>query len=115
MYKDFEEILKEKGISAYSVAKEIHISQGILSSWKAGKSSPNNATLWKIANYLDVPMEMLMSEYLPQTNDATDIAKATRVGLTICQNDDLQELFEITSKMNSERLKAYLTFMKKLS
>ena len=114
MYSDFEEILKAKDISAYSVAKNLNMSQGILSSWKAGNSTPNTRNLKKIADYLDVPLSSLMSEF--NTTKKADDFDARVIGLAshICSREDLQELVEVATNMPAERLKAYLTFMKNL-
>lgn len=40
MYEIFDNLLKEKGITAYKVAKETDISTVILTNWKNGKSTP---------------------------------------------------------------------------
>lgn len=62
MYKTFEKILKEKGITRYRVSKETGVSQPILSRWKKGIATPKVGKIIKIAKYLNVPLEKLICE-----------------------------------------------------
>jgi Predicted transcriptional regulators len=54
MYSRYEELLKDKGITSYRVAKETGISQVTLSDWKSGKSSPKLDKLKMLAEYFEV-------------------------------------------------------------
>ena len=62
MYRNFEKIIKEKGITAYAVAKETDLSPVVFSDWKSGKSKPKADKLLKIARFLGVPVEELIEE-----------------------------------------------------
>ena len=59
MYEIFEKLLREKGITAYKVAKEAGVTQTALSNWKTGKSTPTTKTLQKIADYFGVSLDYL--------------------------------------------------------
>ncbi len=60
MYKRFEELIEEKNITPYKVAKETGISTATISSWKQGKYTPKVDKLLKIADYLECDvMELL--------------------------------------------------------
>lgn len=59
MYEIFEELLKERGITAYRVAKETGIGTATLTNWKKGKYTPKDDKLQKIADYLGVTLEYL--------------------------------------------------------
>ena len=61
MYEIFEKLLKERGITAYRVSKETGITTATLTSWKQGRYTPKPEKLQKIANYLDVSLEYLMT------------------------------------------------------
>lgn len=61
LYKKFEELLKEKNVTAYQVAKETGIATATLSNWKAGKYTPKIDKLKKLADYFGVPIEELMA------------------------------------------------------
>lgn len=59
MYENFEKLLKERGISAYKVAKDTGIGTATLSNWKTGKYTPKADKLQKIADYFGVTLEYL--------------------------------------------------------
>ena len=56
-YLRFEEILREKGITSYRVAKDLEISPMTLSDWKHDKSKPKLEKMIKISEYLGVEVE----------------------------------------------------------
>lgn len=62
MYKKFERLAQQKGLSAYKISKDTGVSQSIFSNWKKGKYIPSTKNLQKIADYLEVPMEELISD-----------------------------------------------------
>jgi transcriptional regulator with XRE-family HTH domain len=62
MYKVFERLLKERGISAYKVSKDTGISQTTLSDWKRGRSVPKTEKLQIIADYFDVSLDYLLGK-----------------------------------------------------
>ena len=56
MYKKFEQLLKQNGVTPYRVHKETGISTATLSDWKNGKSEPKRDKIEKICEYFEVPM-----------------------------------------------------------
>ena len=62
MYEIFEKLLKERGITAYKVAKETGIGTATLSNWKTGKYTPKQDKMQKIADYFGVTLEYLTGE-----------------------------------------------------
>lgn len=56
-YLRFEEILCEKNITPYRVAKDLGISPMTLSDWKHDKSKPKLEKMIKISEYLGVEVE----------------------------------------------------------
>ncbi len=59
-YKKLEDILKQKGITPYRLAKEIGISNVVFSEWKRGKSQPKLDKLIKITEYLGITIDDLI-------------------------------------------------------
>ena len=57
MYERFESLCKERGVTAYKVAKATGISTATFSNWKAKRSTPKADKLQLIADYFDVPLE----------------------------------------------------------
>lgn len=50
----FDALLKERGITAYKVSRDNNFSQGMLSDWKAGRSSPKADKVKRLAEYFGV-------------------------------------------------------------
>ena len=57
MYKIFESLLKEKGLTAADVAKATGISQTVFSNWKARGGGLSFENIAKVAQFLEVPLE----------------------------------------------------------
>lgn len=62
MYKKFEKLLKEKGVTAYKVSKTTGIATATLTAWKQGKYIPKADKLRKIAEYFGVTIEYFLEE-----------------------------------------------------
>lgn len=61
MFTDvFVRLLQEKGITAYRVAKETGISQGLMNEYKSGKKLPTLQNICKIADYLNCSVDYLL-------------------------------------------------------
>lgn len=61
MYEIFEKLLKERGVTAYRVAKETGVTTATLTSWKQGKYTPKPEKMQKIADYFGVSLAYLMT------------------------------------------------------
>jgi transcriptional regulator with XRE-family HTH domain len=62
MYELLEQLLKERGITAYRLAKETGVTTATLTSWKKGIYTPKLDKLQKIADYFGVSVEYFMGE-----------------------------------------------------
>jgi len=61
MFKDiFIELLQDKQLTAYKIAKDLNISQGLMGEYKRGVKQPTIDNLTKIADYLDVSVDYLL-------------------------------------------------------
>lgn len=73
MYKIYEKIRNERGLTDYAVAKKAEIAPATLSAWKHKKEpkgyTPKIDKLIKIADALDVPVTVFFEE---ETNDESD-------------------------------------------
>lgn len=58
----FSQILQEKGLSGYRVAKDTNISVGLISDYKNGIKVPTNNNLIKLSRYLEVPVNVLLEQ-----------------------------------------------------
>lgn len=57
----FSKILKEKGITGKELATNTNISQSLISDYKNGKVEPSMTNIHKIANYLDISCDYLIT------------------------------------------------------
>lgn len=62
MYKAFEKLLKEKNTTSYAVSKATGIAPSTFSDWKSGRSKPKADKLKKIADFFEVPVDVLITE-----------------------------------------------------
>lgn len=62
MYEKFSLLIKEKGVTAYRVAKCTGLASSLFSEWKKGKSTPKADKLKKIADYFGVPVTYFLEE-----------------------------------------------------
>ena len=102
MYEIFERLLQEKGLKAADVSRATGIKSPVFSEWKKGKSKPNTEKMIKIAKFLDVSVEYLMT------------GKEPNAGLYSDDNADL--LIEITHKIKNDsafadRLARYMSLL----
>ena len=74
MYEIFAKLLEEKGLKAADVTRATGIKSPVFSEWKKGKSRPNTEKMIKIANFLGVSIEYLLTgnEYKSNTNNLTN-------------------------------------------
>ena len=61
MYEIYQRLLDEKGLKNADVARATGISNMTLSDWKRGKSVPKADKMQKIAEYLNVSVDYLMT------------------------------------------------------
>lgn len=57
MYKVFEKLLTERGVTAYQVAQSTGVSTSTLTAWKNGDYTPKAEKIMLIADYFGVPLE----------------------------------------------------------
>lgn len=78
MYEVFEHILQSRHITAYQVAKGAGVSQTLLSNWKQGKSVPTGKSLQKIAAFLNVSVDYLMTGKASETTPVRTASSGRR-------------------------------------
>lgn len=110
MYEVFEMLLKQKGIKAADVCRATGIKSPVFSEWKKGKSRPNTDKMIKIAKFLDVSVEYLMTgeeNRLSERNADLDY-------MLLTDNDSRGILIEYQNLDSDHKkmLKKYLDFLK---
>ena len=85
MYEIYQRLLDEKGLKNADVARATGISNMTLSDWKRGKSVPKSDKMRKIAEYLNVSVDYLMTgnevEFIVETakNDVLLTTMSSRI------------------------------------
>ena len=85
MYDIFMQLMEEKGVTAYRVAKDTGITQATLSRWKTGKVSPSIETLQVLAEYFGVTIDYLMGN----TQASEQTPPETQKAPTLNKKDEL--------------------------
>lgn len=101
MYEIFEELLKERGITAYRVAKDTGIGTATLTNWKKGKYTPKQDKMQKIADYLGVSIE-----YLSGKTEKKQVDEFVKTELNRRDYKDIEKVLEDAKDqlLNSEGL-----------
>lgn len=103
MWEVFERLCEEKGVTPYRVGEETGIKGSTFYGWKTGKYTPKQEKLQKIADYLGVSLEYLMTGEEPEgyyiNPEAADMAQQ------IFENKDLRLLFDVAKDVTPEQLK----------
>ena len=90
MYEIYKRILDEKGLKNSDVSRGTGISNMTLSDWKRGKSTPKYENMKKIADFLDVSVEYLMTGRGPEVD-------------YLYTDENFSLLIEITEKIKSDK------------
>lgn len=62
MYCKFEQLLKDRGLTAYKVAADTGIATATLTEWKKGTYKPKVDKLMVLAKYFGVPIEFFLED-----------------------------------------------------
>lgn len=104
-YEIYERIIKEKGYNSAAVSRATGISQTTFSEWKKGKPEPKADKLKKIADFLGVSLEYLMtgesSDGYYYNNETLQMAQ------TLYENPELHMLFSATKDATPSELKSF--------
>lgn len=115
MYEIFQKLLDKRGLKAFDVSKATGISSSTLTDWKKGRSVPKQDKMQKIAEFLGVSLEYLMTGEEADGGETYYLNDETReIAQEIFENPDLRSLFDMSRKMPPERLKAHIEFIEKL-
>lgn len=84
----FVKILQSRQITAYQIAKETGISQGLMGEYKKGIKIPTTQNLIKIADYLNVSIDLLLGREISQNSALTAVDKSDRNKQRLLRNYD---------------------------
>ncbi len=106
MYSIFEQLCKEKGVTAYKVCKETGLTTATISNWKAGRYTPKQEKMQKIADYFGVSLEYLMTGKTKEGDKKYYLNEETaQMAQTLFENKELRVLFDAAKDASPEDLK----------
>lgn len=105
MYSVFEKLLKERGVTAYKVAKDTGITTSTLSSWKTGRYTPKPEKLKVLADYFGVSLEYLTTGEERDGEKYYLNEETAEMAQKLFENRNLKVLFDAAQDATPEDLK----------
>jgi transcriptional regulator with XRE-family HTH domain len=97
------------------LARHLGVSTGLVTAWCKGEKMPRMDRIQAICNWLFIDLSDLLEDKSKQQAEGYYLNEETKkIAQAIYDNPDMRSLFDMSSKMSPERLKAHLEFMKKL-
>jgi len=100
-YQVFVNLLTERNVTAYKVAKATGISTATITNWKKGKYVPKDEKLQKIADYFEVSLEYLKTG---EQRDYYINEETAKMAQEILENRELRLLFDAARDAGPEKL-----------
>lgn len=109
-YKRFEELIKEKNMTAYKIHKATGIATATLSDWKNGKSMPKRDKINLISNELGTSPDYIM---FGKTNEFND--DSIELDLKISEDSELKEAIKKYYSLPDKKKKHVIELISMLS
>lgn len=106
MYEVYCKLRDEKGLKDADVVKATGITKSTFSDWKSGRSKPKQDKLQKIADFLEVSVDYLMTGEEKEGDKYYLNDETAQVAQEIFENKELRALFDVQRDMEPEDLKA---------
>lgn len=89
MFKDrLKSIRKEKGISQYKLASDLHVAQSTIAGWENGNREPDFEMIKRISEYFHVTIDYLLGKSDTPSSENTSGIKVLRFGESIFEDLD---------------------------
>ena len=118
MYSNVEEIIKQKGLKASDISKGTGIATSTLSEWKSGKHVPSTKTIRLLADYLEVPIEVILHGQKFVSNEGTEVKVAPEIVFLsekISKRQELQRLLAYAEKLAPDAVDSITDMIEKLN
>ena len=110
MYEVYCKLRDEKGLKDADVVKATGITKSTFSDWKSGRSKPKQDKLQKIADFLEVSVDYLMTGEEKGTYYTKD--ETAQVAQEIFEKDKV--LFDVYRSADKDKLVEYAKMLKAL-
>lgn len=105
--KTIARLRKAKGLTQAKFADMIHVTQGAISQWETGRTSPDVQQMFILADFFGITVEELSTGIIPQEQASAPIQ--TQEKAPAKTRDDL--ILERAREMSKEELQALLAKM----
>lgn len=102
MYEKFEKLLKSKGLTAYKVSKDLGISHGMFSNWKAGRYTPKQDKIQMLADYFGVPLSYFYEEDAPLEPSYYIDEEVAQIAQELHDDPNMRGLFKAARNLSKE-------------
>ena len=109
-YKRFEELLKDKKLTAYKIHKATGIATATLSDWKNGKSMPKREKMILIANELGTTPDYIV---FGENNEFSD--NSVELDLRISNDSELKDAIKKYYSLSNKKKKHVIELINMLS
>ena len=114
MYEHYEKARDKKGLKNADVSKATGIPKQLFSDWKKRDSTPKAETLIKIADFLGVPLEYLVSGKEPEQTEYYLDPEVAQMAQELYENEGLRILFDATRNATKEDLQIVIDIAQRL-
>lgn len=106
-------LMNQHSVTAYKLAKEIHVHQTTIKNWLTGKTKPNEEKIKLIADYFNVSTDYLLGKELEKMSPPESGDELTFDDFTYAMNkeahklteEEKQKLLELARFFNENRRK----------
>lgn len=106
MYEVYCKLRNEKGLKDADIVKATGITKSTFSDWKSGRSKPKQDKLQKIADFLEVSVDYLMTGEEKEGDKYYLNDETAQVAQEIFENKELRALFDVQRDMDADDLRA---------
>ena len=106
MYEIYCKLRDDQGLKDADVVKATGITKSTFSDWKSGRSKPKQDKLQKIADFLGVSVDYLMTGEEKEGERYYSNDETAQVAQEIFENKELRALFSVQRDMEPEDLRA---------
>ncbi len=106
MYEIYCKLRDDQGLKDADVVKATGITKSTFSDWKSGRSKPKQDKLQKIADFLGVSVDYLMTGEEKEGERYYLNDETAQVAQEIFENKELRALFSVQRDMEPEDLRA---------
>lgn len=109
------ELRKEKNLTQTDLAKRLNTTTSNVSGWECGKWQPDNDTLIRLAEILDVSVDYLLGrEAITPEERAAGVTATKKVSITPIEEDMLEVFRKVGIKHGESAQQAIITVAEKM-